>query len=218
MIVLDPRWSRARLANAGREMAFAWLALNRLPLPDRVFFDRESANAARRAEDPRSKHLLRPEWLGVYQRTWQGGWSAVAVDVEGCHVSRRVRPANGAPFWQAPGAPQDFTPLGVFCHEIGHHVDHVLDPQTCSKRSGFQAVVDGEEDVSTAEYNLLESFAEAIRLFITNPRLLAEGRPDRFEHLTRTVGLKPLYWSPWRHVLSRAGARVVASTEAWLDQ
>lgn len=202
---------------AGRELSFAWLAANRLPLPDRVFLDRESANAARRAEDPKSKHLLRPEWLGAYQRAWEGGWSAVAVDVANCHMMRRVRPATGDPFWQAPGAPQDFTPLGVFCHEIGHHVDYVLHPKAYSTRNGFQEVVDHEEDVSTAEYNLLESFAEAIRLFITNPTLLAAGRPDRFEYLTKAVGLKPIHMSPWRTVLSRSGARVLGAAEAWLE-
>jgi hypothetical protein len=198
-------------------MSFAWLAANGLPLPDRVFLDRESANAARRAENPKSKHLLRPEWLGVYQRIWEGGWSAIAVDTANCLMRRRVKPAVGEPFWQAPGAPQDFTPLGVLCHEVGHHVDYILHPKAYSTQNGFQKIVDNEEDVSTAEYNLLESFAEAIRLFITNPMLLAAGRPDRFEYLTKTVGLKPIHMSPWRTVLRRSGARVVTAVEAWLE-
>lgn len=215
-VILDPRWPKERLARVGMEMSFAWLTFNRLPLPDRVFFDRKSANDARRAEDPRSKHLLRPEWLGVYQRSWPGGWSAIAVDVAGCHTGARQRPNGAEPFWQAPGSFMDFTPLGVFCHEVGHHVDYTLHPKAYSTQNGFQSVVDNEEEISTVEHNVPESFAEAIRLFVANPGLLYEGRPDRYEYLTKGMGLKPLHTLPWRTVLRNAGKRVRAAAEAWI--
>ncbi len=215
-VVLDPGWSRRKQALVGRDISFAWLAANRLPLPDRVFFDRDAANTARRAAHSKSKHLLKPEWYGVYQRAWPGGWSAVAVDVAGCPTQRRVNVGSVPPFWQSPGSPQDFTPIGVICHEVGHHVDYTLHPKAYSTVNGFEAVVDGEEDISSVEHNILESFAEAIRLFITNPALLREGRPDRFDYLTRSVGLKPLHGSPWRTVLGKAGKRVLASVERWI--
>ena len=215
-VILDPRWPRERLARVGRDISFAWLALNGLPVPDRIYFDRESANAARRVEDPRSKHLLRPEWLGVYQRTWPGGWNAIAVDVQGCHMEARQRPSGDKPFWNAPGSFMDFTPLGVFCHEVGHHVDFTLHPKAYSRQNGFEEVADDEEEISSVEHNVLESFAEAIRLFITNPDLLQQGRPDRYEYLTRGMGLKALHLTGWRTVLRNAGKRVRSSAEAWL--
>lgn len=215
-VILDPRWPKERLARVGREISFDWLMLNSLPFPDRIYFDRESANAARRVEDPQSKHLLRPEWLGVYQRTWPGGWNAIAVDVNSCHTERRVRPKTSEPFWHAPGAHIDYTPFGVFCHEVGHHVDYILHPKAYSRQNGFQEVVDNEEEVSGCEHNVLESFAEAIRLFITNPDLLRQGRPDRYEYLTRGMGLKPRHNRGWRVVLRNAGKHVCSSAEAWL--
>lgn len=216
-MILDPRWPRERLARVGRDLSFAWLTLNGLPLPDRVFFDRESANAARRELDPRSKHFIRPEWLGAHQRAEDNSWSWIAVNVPQCH-RKQYHPAdkNGRPLIQAPGSFEDFTPLGVMCHEVGHHVDYVLHPSSYSQRNGFEAVVDEEEDVSRIEHNVLESFAEAIRLFVTNPDLLRVGRPDRYEYLTKTIGLKPLHLTPWRSVLRNAGKRVRSAAEAWL--
>lgn len=215
-VVPDPRWSKGRLARVGRDVSFAWLALNQLPLPDRVYFDRAQANAARREADPRSKDLLNEKWLGVYQRSWPGGWSAVAVNLEKCHTQRRLNPSGMQPFWQAPGASHDFTPFGVMCHEVGHHVDYILHPRAYSRQNGFQDVVDNEEEVSSIEHNVLESFAEAIRLFMTNPTLLREGRPDRYEYVTKGMGLKPLHEHGWRTVLSKAGKRVLSATESWL--
>lgn len=213
-VVLDPRWPRERLARVGRDVSFTWLTLNRLPLPDRVYFDRESANAARREFDVRSKYMLRPEWLGVYQRRWEGGWSAIAIDVAGVPMQRRVKTPNGS-FWQAPGFAEDFTPYGTFCHEVGHHADYTLHPKAYSAQNGFEDVVLHEEDVSRIEHSVTEAFAEAIRLFIANPNLLREGRPERFEYLTK-MGLKQLHDTPWRVVLSKAGKRVLSAAEKWI--
>lgn len=215
-IALNPRWPREKLARVGRELSYTWLALNRLPAPNRLFFDRDSANRARREVDGKSKYMIRPEWLGVYQRPWEGGWSAIAVAVDECPVGQRLKRPHGAHIWQAPGSFEDFTPLGVMCHEVGHHVDHALHPEAYSRRNGFAEVADNEDEVSSVEYNVLESFAEAIRLFVTNPTLLKEGRPDRYEYLTKGMGLKPLHDRPWKVVLSKAGVRVQRAVEAWL--
>ena len=215
-IVLDPRWPRERLARVGRDISFEWLTANRLPLPDRVYLDREAANAARRQSDPRSKPLLRPEWLGVYQRPWPGGWSAVAVSVSDCPRRQTLRLNGLKAIRQAPGSFTDFSPLGVFCHEVGHHVDYSLHPKGYSRRNGFTDVIDNEEEVSGIEHNVHEAFAEAIRLFVTNPDLLRRGRPDRYEYLTKGMGLKPLHSGSWRLVLARAGKGVRGAVEKWL--
>lgn len=214
-VVLDPRWPRERLARVGRDVSFAWLALNRLPPPDRVYFDRESANQAHREADRYSKGMLRPEWLGVYQRRWEGGWSAIAIDVAGAPLMRRVKCPTGN-FWQAPGSYDDFTPFGTMCHEVGHHVDYTLHPKGYSTKNKFEEVVLHEEDISRIEHSATEAFAEAIRLFIANPCLLRDGRPERYEYLTKKVGLKPLHEAPWRVVLSKSGKRIQSAVEAWI--
>lgn len=214
-IVLDPRWSRDRLARVGRDLSFEWLTLNRIPLPDRIYLDRDAANAARRAVDPRSKPLLQPEWLGVYQRTWSGGWSAVCVAVSDCPRRQQLKVSQSL-IQQAPGSFADFTPLGVFCHEVGHHVDYSLHLKSYSQQNGYKDVFDNEEEVSSIEHNVPESFAEAIRLFVTNPDLLRVGRPDRYEYLTKGVGLKPLHVKPWPTILRNVGKRVRSAIDVWL--
>lgn len=214
-VILDPRWPKERLARVGRDASFAWLKRNGIRLPDRVYLNRDDANIDRMAID--DTPMFMSGWLGVYQRTWKGGWNAVAVDVVGCHTERRLKVPGRKSIWQAPGAPCDFTPFGVFCHEVGHHVDYTLDPDGCfSASSDFADVIEHEEDISTCEHTVQESFAEAIRLFVSNPDLLCQGRPERYEYLTKKVGLKPLHDMPWRVVLRNAGKRVLASTEAWL--
>lgn len=213
-VVFDPRWPNEKLARVGRELSFEWLALNRLPLPERVYFNRDEINLAGKEYN---YVMMRPEWLGVYHHdTWIGGWNAVAVEVNDCPRGQRVRFPNGTVIRQAPGSFEDLTPLGVFCHEVGHHVDHTLHPKAYSRKNRFQDVVDSEEEVSSVEYNVLESFAEAIRLFITNPDLLRRGRPDRYDYITKGMGLKPLHSHGWRTVLQKAGPRVHTAARAWL--
>jgi len=214
-VILDPRWPNERLARVGRDLSFAWLALNRLPLPDRVYFDPSQANADRFNVDGRS--MMQSEWLGVYQhRADEVDWNAVVVAIESCPRGQKVTFPDGRVIRQAPGSFEDFTPLGVFCHEVGHHVDYILHPKAFSVKNRFRDVVDNEEDVSSVEHNVLESFAEAIRLFITNPDLLRRGRPDRYEYITKGMGLKPLHSRGWRTVLQRAGQRVHTAAHAWL--
>jgi len=79
-------------------------------------------------------------------------------------------------------------------------------------------VIDEEAEISVAEYNVLESFAEAIRLFVTNPNLLEVGRPARWEHLRSAMGLKPLHDASWRTVMSKASNVVRRAVEEWLEE
>ncbi len=204
-MILDHRWSPRRSAEIGKSLAYSWLALNRFPEPDQLYLNRESAGS-----------FLEHAWLGVHSS--KKGVSRIAVAVEDCDFSCRFDTPQGM-LIQAPGSFEDHSALGVLCHEVGHHVDYLLNPRAYSrsKASGFTAVTDDEEEVSRGEFNVHESFAEAIRLFITNPDLLRQGRPERWEHLTAKLRLKPLHSEHWGVVLQKAPQYVQRAVRAWLE-
>lgn len=204
MIALDPRWPPRKSASVGKELAWSWLTLNRIPLPDRLHLDRASAG-----------NLLKPSWLGCHRA--RKGSSQIAVAVDECDFSGRFETPRGV-FVHAPGSFEDNSALGVLCHEVGHHVDYKLNPRAYSrsKVSGFAELIDCEEEVSGEEFNIHESFAEAIRLFITNPDLLKKGRPNRWALLVDHLALRPLHNQGWQKVLVKAPKYVHRAVEAWL--
>lgn len=115
--------------------------------------------------------------------------------------------------WSFPGYKADNTPLGVVAHETGHHVHHVL---------GYPSVPPywyRGEPVTNYEPNWAESWAETIKLMITNPNLLREGKPLRWDHL-EDLGLKAVHDTPWRQVLETRGAhpRIVAAAGNWVSR
>lgn len=203
-IPYDPRWSPQRSAQVGRDLAWSWLVLNRLPLPDELYLSREAAGK-----------FLKEEWLGCHST--KGKRSRIAVAVDECDFSNRFDTPRGL-YVHGPGSFEDHTALGVLCHEVGHHVDYALNPKAYSrsKVSGFAELIDCEEEVSGEEFNVHESFAEAIRLFITNPVLLREGRPARWELLTHQLGLRPLHNVSWRAVLAKCPRYLRTAVETWL--
>ncbi len=205
MITLDPRWSPRRSAQIGKSLAYSWLALNRFPEPDRLDLDRESAGS-----------FLERAWLGVHSS--KKGVSRIAVAAEDCDFSCRFDTPTGM-LIQAPGSFEDHSALGVLCHEVGHHVDYALNPRAYSrsKVSGFSVAIDDEDEVSRGEFNVHESFAEAIRLFITNPDLLRLGRPIRWEQLVVNLRLRPLHQERWTTVLQKAPKYVHRAVRAWLS-
>lgn len=204
-ITLDPRWSPRRSAQVGKGLTYTWLTLNRLPLPDVLHLDRESAG-----------RMLERAWLGSHHH--KKGVSTISIAVEDIDLSGRFDTPQGV-LIQAPGSFEDYSVIGVLCHEVGHHVDYTLNPKPYSrtKASGFSSLLDDEEEVSRNEFNVHESFAEAIRLFITNPDLLKRGRPERWEHLTVKLKLKPLHLEHWSVVLQKAPQYVHRAVRAWLE-
>lgn len=210
-IILDPRWPKRRSARLGRDACFAWLTLNGLPPPGRVFLSLEEANAWRPPGEP----MIMPEWAGSYVRATRSWPSALALNLDGCVAGSAYKDHAGARRVQGAGSPTDFTPYGTFCHEVGHHVDYLLGKASRSK--AFRRVVEDEPEVSDAEHNVLESFAEAIRLFVTNPDLLRLGRPLRWSYLRKRLQLKPPHACSWRQVTRRQHRCVKRSIERWLD-
>ena len=214
-VVFDPRWPLARLARVGRDLSFGWLALNGLRLPTHLFLDPKEANRWRQGTS--GKDLINQACLGVHLS--EGDVSAVALDLTACLRGSRYRAHDGRITIHAPGSFEDFTPLGVLCHEVGHHVDFQLDRRGFSKRNkAFARALEDEPEVSSVEHNVQESFAEAIRLFITNPSLLEAGRPRRWEFLTKTLRLRPIHQSSWRRVLGRCAQHVRSSAQLWTEE
>lgn len=119
--------------------------------------------------------------------------------------------------WSWPGSMVDRTPFGVLVHECGHHVDWMLGTDKGRYWSDVCYRVkdaSGEEGITSyAKTNTMEWFAEAMRLYIGNPSLLAALRPKTSGEIFR-LGLKPLPFGMyhWRYQLGQdCPARVVQS-------
>lgn len=106
-------------------------------------------------------------------------WSTLFINLKKCELSR---PRN------RPGYILDHTIVGVAAHEFGH----MLHIRGYGMGKGFLypilnkrfKLLRRESLIHYREMNIEEDIAEAIRLFILNPRLLERGRPMRFAILS----------------------------------
>lgn len=116
------------------------------------------------------------------------------------------------PAWSYPGWLADRTPYGVIAHELGHHVDlyngMVHRGPYYSEFSTLIRAKSGEIPITSYCPNDAEWFAEMFRVFITNPDLLRQVRPQTwalmFAHFC------PVETRGWAHVLADAPARTLA--------
>lgn len=115
--------------------------------------------------------------------------------------------------WSWPGSTTDRTVYGVLCHELGHHVDWLTGKRKGKYFSEYcQQVKDEAKEEGITSYaneNSAEWFAEAFRLFVTNPELLMLIRP-------RTYGILCLKFKPikedWKEVLgSNVPSKILAA-------
>lgn len=115
--------------------------------------------------------------------------------------------------WSFPGYKADLTPVGVVSHETGHHVDALF---------GRPSLVGWAAEVSVTSYepNRDERFAEALKIFITNPDMLRAGRPVRWKFITEQLGLDPGDLVPWEEVLRARGAheKFLAAAKNWITR
>ena len=138
--------------------------------------------------------------------------------------ARRIRvaypkckdPVRGAPVraWSFPGLKSDVTVGGVLAHELGHWFDYQRGFPSSSP--DWRSVLAREKPLTGYEPNPAEAWAEAFRLFATNPDLLAAGRPRRYEFLVARGGLKPAVRATWREVLAGAHTRYHEVAERWV--
>jgi len=122
--------------------------------------------------------------------------------------------------WSYTGFKADLTAPGILAHEMGHHVHRAILDKIDAKHGRImlqciRGIAKRETAVSGYEPNAYEIFAEAMRLFILNPKLLEEGRPLRYWFL-RGLGLKPITDVPWREVLRNAHPRLISAAESWI--
>jgi hypothetical protein len=123
--------------------------------------------------------------------------------------------------WSFTGYKSDLTLPGVLAHETGHHVHFELEKRLNVGMRGklmgcLGYLAANEAPVSGYEPNTHELFAEAMRLFILNPKLLEEGRPERHRFLTGHLNLKPSHQEPWRSVLQHAHPKIISAAEGWI--
>lgn len=160
---------KASLFTFGVEIATAFLDRNDIPLPD----FRARTLVTDRA--PSGSY-----GCGVYLPRFR----VVMVNPYAC-----AKPAHGTiRQWSFPGYTPDRTPVGVVCHEVGHYVDHHFGYP--SEKAEWHQAIKGSK-VSSYEPNPSESFAESMRLFITNPSLLEAIAIKRFAFLATKLRLLP---------------------------
>jgi len=89
--------------------------------------------------------------------------------------------------WSWPGSDTDRTPYGVLAHELGHHADYLVGGVKGRYWSEYSSEVRAAANerglTSYAGENPAEWFAEAFRLFVTNPPLLEALRPRTYHEI-----------------------------------
>ena len=170
-VIVDPSsYDKVIATHHAMVLVSGFLTLNEIPKPKRFIteFDVDAK--------PPGKNLWHD--FGFY---WQG---TVFVNV------KKSRPPVKTPgfSWTYTGSKADLTAPGIIAHEHGHYVHHHLE-ETGGKAvrvdiiNALNRLIDIEPPVSGYEPNAYELWAEAMRLFILNPKLLEEGRPGRYKML-----------------------------------
>ncbi len=206
MVSPHKKMGKKELFNLGVKLSSKWLADHNLAKPFRIFSNKREANAF-------CPDFIEDKWFGSH--IFVDGISVVAVDVERCVMSHRASWADREHTY--PGYKLDFTPYGIVCHEVGHHVDYTLKKsRVLSNTREWKRIVDNEEAVSPYEPNYQEAFAEAFRLFLTNPDLLRVSRSDRWDYFVDRLRLNPPHEMSWKTVLKHAPKILITHTEKWI--
>lgn len=161
-------FTNPELFSFAEKIAYKFLAVNGIDKPEKVV-DR------RLVDKPRGSYGC---GVCIYPRV-PTKRPIIVVSSKDC-----AKPSTGyAMKWSFPGYVTDRTPVGVLAHEIGHHCDLLL---------GFpSSQIPLANKISSYEPNSRESWAETMRLFILNPKLLELFSPERYRYIRDTVGLKP---------------------------
>lgn len=180
------KWTKTELYERGVALANRWCRLNGMDMP--------AVEAVTEGWRINSCAYYRPAW-----------------GIRLC-LPRCAAPGLGGPAWSWPGYIVDRTPYGVVLHELGHHVDMRLGTgKQGIYWSDFSAGLKeqaGEKGITSyADVDHAEWFAEAFRLFVTNPDLLRRFRPKTYAGLVE-AGLQPVFEEDWYCRLEAQGAPV----------
>lgn len=205
-LIVDPKtYSKQQAKLDAIKHVTAFLDANGIPHPTEVLWEPDDAKKP-------------PGNNAWHDRGWC--WNGIVFVNE-----KKSRPPVKVPgfSWSYTGYKADLTLPGVLAHENGHHVHAVLDGRVGPQgqmmiRQCLQYLMANEAHVSGYEPNIYEVMAEACRLFILNPKLLEEGRPERYRFLTGHLNLKPVHDVPWREVLKNAHPKLIAGAESWLKR
>lgn len=132
------------------------------------------------------------------------GHDVIWVNVRSTATPRQTR----GRVWSFPGRKSDRTAAGVVCHEMGHHAYF-----NRKLPRGWREVVAATRPITSYEPSTGEAYAESLRLFILNPDLLRQGRPERYEYITEYHGLRPVVTLAQHAVLAQAPAHILAAAE-----
>lgn len=185
--VFDWTHTKDTMLDAACAVADIFTSLNRLPVV--------------RVQDRVSCHY------GFYRY----GRDFVVVNMKRCRMPARVPGYS----WSYPGYKADLTPYGVIAHELGHHVWYHIMREDRIKQASWKYTSKSGAPVSSYEPNPEEAFAESIKLWITNPALLRDGRPERFNYL-QSLGLVTVHGLSWRSALCNAHPRLITAAEQWI--
>lgn len=120
-----------------------------------------------------------------------------------------------------PGYFTNKTISGVMYHEFGHYLQFALAIRykvymMLNGKAELNCVYNSKTDlpvmpnrnpkITNYEPDKYESFAETIKLFMTNPDLLKQYNPERYNFLTECLGLKQTISDDWETVLRKNGA------------
>lgn len=156
--------------------------------------------------------IKRKNMLGLYGMCfYRDEKTRIAINVDYCNL-----PCQRVGFdknW--PGAPNDLTPYGIVLHEIGHYI-HFREEDD-DKLLAYVRARASESKINTASKCVREDFAEAVRILISNPLLLKEGRPKRYKVLTEVFGLKTFRSNGWEANFTCMPKRLLWDVKGWVQ-
>ena len=167
---------REELYLKGMEMIKQFSKLNNIDISDIDFFVRYN-----KKECPNEfKRWLYTSGLCVYPTKRKNRYKIfVNLPKSACEANKPTPFNSNHVHWFV-----DRTPCGIVCHEFGHYLHHKL--------TNLKIVLPKEKQITSYEPNYHERFAESIKLFITNPDLLKQYDPKRYDVIVNKLKLKPI--------------------------
>lgn len=187
---------KLELYGAGLDACRAFLEDNYLPLPEYI--------------PGRAPHALN-KWQNIGLCLGSRIWVDISLTSKPSMFKGRQ--------WSYPAYKVDRTATGVLAHETGHYIAWLIECFSMTDGKGnkidtrwvqerFSIAVKQEAQVSGYMPHIVdEAFAEAMRLYILNPDLLAIARPQRYYLIRHELGLYHIEGS-WRDVLKDAPVHI----------
>lgn len=196
--------NKQELAEDGEKMAYKMCALNDLEFPkftivacdDRIVKLKAMGTATCGFYRRRSYFCASPEIVVSWSHCAHIGSSGMA--------------------WSYPGYVIDRTPYGVIQHELGHYWFDLQRMNGKDAVGEMVAVSSSEEPITGYHPNPEEKCVEMFRLYVTNPNLLAQIRPNAYAWLRERIAT--VETRNWKEILSNAPERTIQQAEKKIAQ